>query len=309
MRYTKFVYFSHCWCSHPRVGVLYGNFVVDLVEAYKEVYSAEPPNWLFDLGDYLANEKYASKATEEILGTISKSALVEGRIAQSPDKIIYYPITARDQRVFGVPVNYKSLVEESGAKVPEKPYIFTKFKTSLVGHKQPIIVPKVSSAPDYEVELGVVIGRKGKYVNKSNALDYVAGYTVFNDISFRDWQSRGHPRFGLDWLHGKNMDSSTPVGPYLVTKDEIQDPYSLELILRVNGETRQKEKASGMVFGIEQIIEELSLGIKLLPGDLIATGTPAGVGHARQTYLKDGDLVEAEISGLGVLANRVIKEI
>ncbi|MEM4487956.1 MAG: fumarylacetoacetate hydrolase family protein, partial [Desulfurococcaceae archaeon] len=163
--------------------------------------------------------------------------------------------------------------------------------------------------PDYEVELGVVIGRKGKYVNKSNALDYVAGYTVFNDISFRDWQSRGHPRFGLDWLHGKNMDSSTPVGPYLVTKDEIQDPYSLELILRVNGETRQKEKASGMVFGIEQIIEELSLGIKLLPGDLIATGTPAGVGHARQTYLKDGDLVEAEISGLGVLANRVIKEI
>ncbi|MEM4488535.1 MAG: fumarylacetoacetate hydrolase family protein, partial [Desulfurococcaceae archaeon] len=163
--------------------------------------------------------------------------------------------------------------------------------------------------PDYEVELGVVIGRKGKYVNKSNALDYVAGYTVFNDISFRDWQVRTQSSMGMDWYHIKVPDSSTPVGPYLVTKDEIKDPYSLDLTLKVNGVVRQRGHTSDMIFGIEEIISEVSLGVKIVPGDLITTGTPAGIGHIRKSYLKDGDVVEAKVSGVGTLINPVKKEI
>lgn len=303
----KIVMYSPNRYSTPRIGVLYKDLVIDLVESYRMIYNSEPPTWFYDIGDFFSSP-YTFKIVEEILGSISKRSFEEKIFTHDPEKIIYHPPTSKDQRIFCLALNYRSHVEESGRPKPERPYIFLKTKSALIGHKQPILIPKVSKSPDHEVELGVVIGRKGKYINRSNAMEYVAGYTIVNDISFRDWQMRSQQGLGLDWLHGKNMDSSTPVGPYVVTKDEIDDPYSLELILRVNDEVRQKGSSSEMIFSIEEIIEEITQGIKILPGDIISTGTPAGVGHARKIYLKDGDIVEAEISRIGVLANPVKAE-
>ncbi|MEM0283214.1 MAG: fumarylacetoacetate hydrolase family protein [Sulfolobales archaeon] len=304
----KIAYFSPTPRENPRLGLYYMGRIVDLVESYRKLYRAEPPNWFYDIGDFLANERYGFRIVEEMISTYSASALKNEDIAYDPTEIVYHPITSKEQRVFCVALNYRSHAEETGTPPPERPYIFMKSRTALIGHRSPIIIPRISTAPDHEIELGVVIGRRGKYISRENALEYVAGYTIFNDVSFRDWQMRIQQRLGVDWLHGKNMDSSTPVGPYLVTRDEIENPYSLELILRVNGEIRQRGYTSDMIFTIEEIIENISQGIRLSPGDLIATGTPAGVGHARRVYLKEGDLVEAEIKGLGLLVNPVIRE-
>jgi len=181
-------------------------------------------------------------------------------------------------------------------------------RTALIGHKQPIIIPKVSRAVDYEVELGIIIGSRGKYLSKERAKEIIAGYTVFNDISFRDWQLPPQKGLGLNWIHGKGMDSSTPVGPYLVTKDEVDDVSSLELKLSINGELKQHGTTDDMIFTIEELITYISQGITLQPGDIIATGTPAGVGHTTKTYLKEGDTITAEITKIGKLTNPVTKE-
>jgi len=306
---VRIVYFTPLNREIPRLGLYVNGVVVDLVESYRRLYGVEAPHWFYDLGEFLANEKYSFRIAEEILSTYSKSARSSiGEIYDSQN-IIYHPITSRDQRIFCIALNYKSHVEEVGRPPPEKPYIFIKLKSALIGHKSPIIIPRISTAPDHEVELGVVIGKKGKYLSRRNALEYVAGYTIFNDVSFRDWQMKYHQGLGIDWLHAKSLDSSTPVGPYLVTKDEIKDPYSLELTLKVNGETRQRGYTSEMIFTIEEIIEAISQGIRILPGDLIATGTPAGVGHTKRLYLKEGDVIDAEIAKIGVLTNPVIREV
>ena len=304
----RIVYFSPSPHQAPRLGVYFQDKIFDLVQGYREIYGSEPPQWFYDLGDFLGNEKYSFRIVDELLGTVSASVLEESSATYDPEKVVYYPPTARDQRVFCLALNYKSHAVETSSSIPERPHVFMKYKTALIGHRQPILVPRVSAAADYEVELGVVIGKRGKYLSKREALAYVTGYTVFNDVSFRDWQFKSHPVLGLNWLHGKNMDSSTPVGPYVVTRDEVEDPYKLELTLRVNGVTKQHGSSSDMIFSIEEIIEYISTGLKLLPGDLVATGTPAGVGHVRREYLKEGDVVEAEITRVGLLVNYVVKE-
>ncbi|MEZ0289932.1 MAG: fumarylacetoacetate hydrolase family protein [Sulfolobales archaeon] len=305
----RIVYFSTSPRETPRLGIYFEDKIIDLVESYREVFSAKPPQWFYDLGSFLENDKYSFKIVEEILSTYSRSVIRESALAHDSSNIIYHPLTSEDQRIFCIALNYRHHVAETGRPLPARPYVFMKTKSALIGHRQPIVISKASSAADHEIELGVVIGRRGKYIERNKARDHIAGFTVFNDISFRDWQMRFQEGLGMDWLHGKNMDSSTPVGPYLVTIDEIKDPYSLELILKVNGEIRQKGYTSDMIFSIEEIIEYISQGIKLLPGDLIATGTPAGVGHAKKIYLKEGDLIEAYITSIGTLINPVAKEI
>ena len=305
--YTRIVYFAPTHREDPRLGVYINDLVIDLAENYKHLFREKPPEWFYDLGLFLSS-KYAQKITEEILSVYSKNIRETQDLVYSAEKIIYYPLTSETQRVFCIALNYESHVRESGRPRPSRPYIFMKPRTALIGHKQSIVIPRVSEAADHEIELGVIIGRKSKYVSKRDAIDAVAGYTIFNDTSFRDWQMKSSEGLGLDWLHGKGMDNSTPVGPYLVTKDEIEDPYKLTLELRVNKEIRQRGSASEMIFSIEEIIEEISKGITLLPSDLIATGTPSGVGHAKRIYLREGDLVEAEISGIGILVNPVIRE-
>lgn len=218
------------------------------------------------------------------------------------------------QKIFLAAVNYVSHSEEQGIKTPSEPYFFTKFKNTMIAAEEPIVLPKVSKKMDWEAELGVVIGKRGKYISRDSAMDHVAGYTICNDISFRDlqlpegWPSKSNP-LGHNWVKGKGLDSSFPIGPWMVTRDEMQDPYECEISLRVNGIERQRSSANEMVFKIDYLIEYLSNGITLEPGDIISTGTPLGVAaFTGVPYLKHGDLVEASISGIGNLRNAVVTE-
>jgi 2-keto-4-pentenoate hydratase/2-oxohepta-3-ene-1,7-dioic acid hydratase in catechol pathway len=213
-----------------------------------------------------------------------------------------------------IAINYASHSKEQNIKPPEEPYVFSKFRNALIGPGDPIIIPKISKEVDWEVELAVAIGRSGKNIAKQDAMKYVAGYTVANDVSFRDMQfwkylSSKSP-LGYNWYRGKGLDNALPLGPYLVTPDEISDPYSCEISLSVNGVTRQKSVTGEMLIKIDALIEYVSAGVTLRPGDLICTGTPLGVAaFTGMSYLKEGDTVEAKISGVGSLRNPVTAEI
>jgi 2-keto-4-pentenoate hydratase/2-oxohepta-3-ene-1,7-dioic acid hydratase in catechol pathway len=190
------------------------------------------------------------------------------------------------------------------AERPDYPTIFTKAHTALIGPYDDIVLdPSVTQALDWEVELAVVIGRPGRNITPEHAADHIFGYTVLNDVSARDLQRR----YGGQLFKGKSLDRTTPVGPWIVTPYEAGPWQDLTLTLKVNGELKQHDRAGSMTFGVPQIISALSLGMTLEPGDLIATGTPAGVGFGRepQQFLRIGDIVECEITGIGVLRNRV----
>jgi acylpyruvate hydrolase len=191
-----------------------------------------------------------------------------------------------------------------GSPLPQYPVLFAKFATTLIGHRRPIVLPKVSNQVDYEAELALVIGRTGKDIPKTQAaFDYLAGYTIFNDVSVRDFQKRT-----VQWLQGKAFDGTGPIGPALVTADEIRDPHALDITLRLNGEVMQHANTGDFIFDIPTILSYISEIMTLEPGDIIATGTPSGVGYARQpqVFLKPGDVIQVEIAELGVLENQVI---
>ena len=220
----------------------------------------------------------------------------------SPDKILL------------AAVNYRAHGAEQNAIPPEEPYFFTKFKSCIVGNGDPILIPRSSKKVDWEAELAVVIGKKCKYIHRKDALEYVAGYTVANDVSYRDLQlpekrPGSQSNFGPNWVKGKALDSAYPLGPWLVTRDEIADPQHLSLSLTVNGVERQSASTEDMVHSVAELIEYLSDGITLLPGDIISTGTPAGVAaFSGAPFLKDGDMVEATVDGVGTLVNPVRAE-
>ncbi len=211
------------------------------------------------------------------------------------------------RKIICVGLNYKDHAAESGAPIPKDPVLFSKYPTALIGHGQAIVLPKVSQEVDYEAEFVIVIGKKGRHIAKSNALDYVAGYSVGHDISARDWQLK---KDGKQWMVGKTFDTFAPVGPMLVTKDEVPNPHALPIRLKLNAQVMQNSNTNQMIFGVEDLLAYISQVVTLEPGDLIYTGTPPGVGVARKppVYLKDGDVVEVEIEGLGVLSNPVVQE-
>ena len=219
------------------------------------------------------------------------------------------------EKILLAAVNYTSHRKEKKNDVRPAPYFFTKFRNALIGDKDPILIPNNSKKADWEVELAVVIGKKAKHVSKSSAMEHVAGYAVSNDISFRDLQfPTGWPKklntFGQNWVMGKGLDNAFPLGPFLVTRDEIEDVYKLNLTLKVNGDVRQKASTADMIFGVEELIAYLSRGITLMPGDVISTGTPGGVAaYSGAPFLKPGDMVEASISGIGTLHNPVVRDV
>ena len=213
------------------------------------------------------------------------------------------------EKILMVAVNYGSYSRETKTTPPAFPYFFTKFRNSLIGPGDAIVKPKSSKQVDWEVELAVVIGKEGKNITRRRAHDYIAGYTIANDISFRDFQMKGTDGLGLDWVKGKGMDAALPLGPWLVTKDEIEDPQSLRLSLKVNGVRKQGSSTRDMLIKIDELVAYASIGTTLKPGDIISTGTPEGVASATgQPYLEDGDIVEARIQGIGVLRNPVKAE-
>ncbi len=195
-------------------------------------------------------------------------------------------------------LNYSDHAAETGATVPPEPVIFMKATSALAGPNDDVLIPRGSEKTDWEVELGVIIGKTAKYVSEAEALDYVAGYCVSHDVSERAFQTE---RAG-QWTKGKSCDTFGPIGPWLVTKDEIADPQNLGMWLKVNGETMQNGSSKTMVYGIAHLVSYLSQFMSLHPGDVISTGTPPGVGMGMKPprYLKPGDIVELGIDGLGL---------
>jgi 2-keto-4-pentenoate hydratase/2-oxohepta-3-ene-1,7-dioic acid hydratase in catechol pathway len=216
------------------------------------------------------------------------------------------PPIRRPPKILAVGLNYADHIRETGAALPEFPVIFNKQSTAVVGPGQAILIPPESTSVDYEGELAMVIGVRCRRVSRARAPEVVAGLTICNDVSVRDWQKRT-PTLTM----GKSWDTHCPLGPYIVTLDEIPDPQSLTLVTRVNGEVRQRASTAEMVFGCWDLIAHLSTAFTLEPGDVISTGTPAGVGMAMkpQRWLRAGDTVSVEIEGIGVLSNPVAAEI
>jgi 2-keto-4-pentenoate hydratase/2-oxohepta-3-ene-1,7-dioic acid hydratase in catechol pathway len=203
-------------------------------------------------------------------------------------------------------LNYADHAKEGGVPVPKDPVLFSKYATALIGHGDAIVLPPASKEVDYEAELVIVVGKRGRHLMADRAMEYVAGYTIGHDVSARDWQLK---KDGKQWMVGKTFDTFAPTGPVLVTADEVPNPHNLGIRLRLNGETMQNSNTKQMIFSVTAILTYLSQVFTLEPGDLIFTGTPPGVGFARQppVYLQAGDMVEVEIDGLGLLRNPVVQ--
>jgi 2-keto-4-pentenoate hydratase/2-oxohepta-3-ene-1,7-dioic acid hydratase in catechol pathway len=211
----------------------------------------------------------------------------------------------RPRKLICVGLNYRDHAAETGAQIPSVPTIFNKFATSVIGPGANIVLPKVSKAPDYEAEFAFVIGRGGRHIAPENWADHVFGYTIVNDVSARDYQ-----RATTQWLMGKTFDTFAPMGPWIVTTDEIPDPHELDIQIEVSGETLQDSNTRELIFKVPDLIAFLSSVFTLEPGDIVSTGTPAGVGFARKPprYLRAGDEVVVKIPAIGELRNPVVAE-
>ncbi len=207
---------------------------------------------------------------------------------------------------FAIGLNYKAHAAETNSNTPKEPIVFNKSPNCIVGPNDDIVIPKFSKSLDHEVEIAIVIGKKAKYVKEEEAQDYIIGYCICNDISEREWQKDR----GGQWVKGKSGDTFGPLGPYLVTKDEIRDPSNLNLTLDLNGKRRQTGNTSLMIFNFNFLISHISQFITLMPGDVITTGTPAGVGLGMTppNYLKDGDEMILKVDNLGEQKLKVVKE-
>ncbi|MFM9987273.1 fumarylacetoacetate hydrolase family protein [Flavobacterium sp.] len=292
--------------TEPRLGFIHNNQVIDM-EDFGDISNFPLPNDMLDLIDM------GFEIIAEINDMISETSQKQiDEISYAFDEItILAPIEKPRKNIIGIGLNYTEHVAESArtldttGKLPTKPIIFSKPTTTVTGTNTNIIKnTKLTEQLDWEVELAVVIGKKGKYVAKEDALDYVFGYTVINDISARDCRREGQ------WIVSKGQDTFAPMGPIIVTKDEIENPHNLNLSLKVNGVEKQNSNTKFLLFNINDLIEDLSIVFTLEPGDIIATGTPSGVGAGRspQEFMNDGDVVEATVEGIGTIVNTV-KEI
>jgi 2,4-diketo-3-deoxy-L-fuconate hydrolase len=243
-------------------------------------------------------------ACEVALGADDKTVaqwMKQGRVVASEDARLTAPVP-RPGKLMCIGLNYRDHAAEQGLQPPESPIVFSKFATSIVGPEDAVVIPRACQQPDYEAELAVVIGRTAKNVSRERAYEHVFGYCAFNDVSARDFQFSDK-----QWQRGKSCDTFAPMGPFVATRDEIKDPHALGIKLRLNGQTMQDSRTDQLIFGVPQLIEFLSASITLEPGDVIATGTPPGVGFARKppVFIKAGDRMEVEVDGLGVLVNPV----
>ncbi|MDA3130886.1 fumarylacetoacetate hydrolase family protein [Aliibacillus thermotolerans] len=302
--------------SGRRIGCIKEDHIIDLNGAYQALLEKEN----HPRAEEMANA-YVPKDMRQFLqgGEESMAHAKKGmdyiwshRDEEIKEKYIF-PITAtklqapiqNPEKIICVGLNYRDHIEEMGRELPTHPVIFAKYANTIIGPEDEIPLPHVTKQLDYEAELAFVIGRVAKNVREEDALDYVAGYTIANDVSARDLQMRT-----IEFLQGKTLDGSLPMGPWLVTKEEIEDPHSLDIKLSVNGEKRQHSNTKQLVFNVNHLVSFLSEIMTLVPGDIICTGTPGGVGAARepQQFLQGGDVVRIEIEKIGTLENQV-KEI
>ena len=270
---------------------------------------SEKPGVQLDNGQKIDVSAFGSDYDEKFFGSEGLKRL-KGWLSVHQDKCppigddirLGSPI-CRPSKIVCVGLNYAKHAQESGMEVPSEPVLFFKASSAIVGPFDEVILPKNSKKSDWEVELAIVIGAKASYVSEENAMDHVAGYVLHNDISEREYQLE---RLG-QWVKGKSCDTFAPLGPFLATKDEIEDPHNLHLWLKLNGKIMQDSNTSDLIFGIPKLVSYISEFMTLLPGDVISTGTPFGVGLGLdpQMFLKGGDEMELGIEGLGVARQKV----
>lgn len=274
--------------------------------AGKESYGIVEEDKLIDLAQ-LAQECGSSLKEALTRSTFDslKAAAARCRARIPLTEVTFLPVIPDPGKILCVGINYLSHVQETGREVPQHPMIFTRFADSQTGHLQPIIRPLASEKLDFEGELAVVIGRTARHIKAAHALDYVAGYSCYNDGSVRDWQ-----RHSAQFTPGKNFPATGGFGPWLVTADELGDPSRLNLVTRLNGQIVQEASTDDLIFDIPTLLEYCSTFTTLRPGDVLITGTTGGVGAFREQplWMKHGDLVEVEISKIGLLQNRVVDE-
>jgi 2-keto-4-pentenoate hydratase/2-oxohepta-3-ene-1,7-dioic acid hydratase in catechol pathway len=307
---VKLAHFKLKGTDKQRVGILVGEVICDVAQLARAATDAggDSPEWLGDFVSMLDVIRRGPDAIDDLKSLLNKSpaasAIGHGRatvIAYSLDRIDFLPaVNAR--KVLAIGRNYADHAAEGGGDLPKAPLIFNKLPSSLNAHEAPIVLPSISAKVDYEAELAVVIGRRAKQVSEAKALDYVFGYTLINDVTARDLQ-----RSDGQWTRGKGLDTFAPLGPFITTRDEIEDVQNLKIEGLLNGQVMQSSNTSKMIFRVAYLISYISQGITLEPGDVIATGTPEGVGFFRDppVVLKAGDVFEVRIEKLGTLRNPV----
>ncbi|OCT10571.1 5-carboxymethyl-2-hydroxymuconate isomerase [Paenibacillus pectinilyticus] len=300
----KLVTFIHK--GRYRLGVKREQGVVDVVAALSAVPEVTAiPTTIHEVIDGGAE---ALNSLHSFVDRVLASDTDQGAYLLEESTLTLGPCVTHPNKLICVGLNYRRHAEETNAQIPQFPILFNKFNNALAGHGEDIALPKVSVKVDYEAELAIIIGKTAKYVSKEHALDYVFGYCNANDLSARDLQVRTQ-----QWLLGKSCDKFAPLGPYVVTADEVGNPNDLAIKTIVNGEVRQHSNTSDMIFHCDEIVSYISHHMTLVPGDIILTGTPEGVvlGYPleKQVYLKDGDIVTIEIEHLGSLTNRMVAEL
>lgn len=290
-----------------RVGVVVGEWVVDLDRAAEAAGADSWPRGV-DMRGLLERGQAALEAARRLTDDAAKrlqsgeeeSLLSGGLVLRAAETKFAAPVP-NPSKVVAVGLNYRDHAREQGTRIPDRPIIFAKFPTSVIGPGDEIVWdPALTGQVDYEAELAFVMGRVARNVPQERAYDYIGGYTCLNDVSARDLQ------FGdRQWVRGKSLDTFCPLGPVLVTTDEIADPHRLRIRAVLNGEVMQDSNTSELIFGVPELVAFISRAFTLLPGDVVATGTPAGVGVFRDppVFMKDGDRVAIEIEGIGRLEN------
>jgi acylpyruvate hydrolase len=300
--------------GNHRIGALMDQRVIDLNYACEEMLKAQgqlrakpiadayvPANMV----DFLqGGEQSLTMAKEGVDFAIHSGISFSRKVVLSILNVRLEAPVQNPAKMICVGHNYREHILEMGREIPPYPVIFAKFANTIIGPQDDISLYPISDQLDYEAEFAFVIGKQARNVAQQNALDYVAGYTIVNDVTYRDLQRRT-----IEWLQGKTVEGSAPMGPWLVTKDEITNPAGLEVVLTVNGEERQRSNTKNLVFTVPYLVKFLSGIMTLEPGDVVLTGTPGGVGVARdpQVFLREGDVVRIEIDQLGVLMNQVKK--
>jgi len=303
--------------GNPRAGALVneGKQVVDLNYAYQAKLQSEGKYRYEKIAEafvpaemqgFLEGGKESMDLAKDAIDFALKNENAsQYKLVYNKDEVKVGPPVTNPGKMLCVGHNYSEHIREMGRDLPENPVVFSKFANTIVGPEDDIPYYPISEMLDYEAEFAFVVGKQARNVSEEDALDYVAGYTIANDVTYRDIQRRT-----LQWLQGKSVDGSAPMGPYMVTSDELTDPSGLEIFLTVNGEERQRSNTKNLVFDVKKLIAFLSNLMTLEPGDVVLSGTPAGVGFAMdpQTFLKDGDVVRIEVDQVGVLENRVNKQ-
>lgn len=288
-------------------GFVLNDYLIDIVSFYKFIHKKNPPSGFSNIKGILSINEGIHRVEElndeakKFLTTDSDcDELIANKIIFPQEAVKLTAPVSNPDKIICIGLNYKDHCEEQNRPFPEYPILFSKFNTAVVGPDDAVIKPAITQKLDYEGELAFIIGKEGRHIDEKDAMEYVAGYTIFNDISARDIQFADK-----QWLRGKTFNTFAPMGPYLVTKDEIDNPHNLYIKVKVNDSIMQDSNTSAMIHQIPYLVSFISQVVTLKPGDVVATGTPAGVGVFRKPpfFLKEKDTVSVEIEKLGILRN------